>query len=136
MTSRGTGLAWLAAPVAAGTFALTTGWTLHHQPLQLQGAGTTTVSAAQQAELLSVQHSARLAARRLAHVQASVLRLEASLQRRSIRTDRLATTIRRATGSSAAVAGGPLGGSTGALPGAALPPVSVPSTTHTTTGAS
>ncbi|HET8559661.1 MAG TPA: hypothetical protein VFL69_04005 [Marmoricola sp.] len=134
MTSRGTGPTWLVAPLAAGTFALAAQWTLHHEPAQpsTQGAAPRAASAG----LVAVQHDARLAARRLARVQASVLRLESSVQKRSARADRLEAALRAVRqGGGAGAAVSQSGGAAAPL-AAALPPVQVPSSVHTTTGAS
>lgn len=136
MTSRGHGIgaAWLVAPVAAGTFALATQWTLHHEPIQPTAQTVTRQRPAP--DVLVAQRDARLAARRLARVQASVVRLEASLQRRSARADRVESTLNAARQGGPVLAGGGLGGSASLSASAPLPPVQVPSTTHTTTGAS
>jgi hypothetical protein len=118
--------------VAAGTFALATQWTLHHDPAQ---PPTQVAAPAVSNDLAAVQRDARLAARRLARVQAAVVRLESSLQQRSARTDRLQAAIRKAQqGRHAREPGVQPGGTTAALP-TALPTVQVP-TVHTTTGAS
>lgn len=141
MTSRGSGigLVWLVAPLTAATFAGATEWTLHHDPVQ-PTTQQTQAGAGQSAakELAAVQHDARLAARRLAGVQASVLRLESSLQERSVRAARLETTLQAARqGSRARLAAVQSGSGTASLPALTpLSPVQVPSTVHTTTGAS
>lgn len=128
--AHGGGLVWLVAPVAAGTFALVTQWTLQHEPVQ---AVPHPSGGSQTSHLGAVQHDTRMAARRLARVQASVLQLESSLQRRSASADRLDRVL-HATGRSPAG----LQGSSGSLIPAAgpLPPVQIPTTVHTTTGAS
>lgn len=132
MTSRRErgGLTWLAAPVAAGTFALAAQWTLHHQPGH---AVPQLGDRLHTADLASVEHDTRIAARRLVEIQASLLQLESSLQRRSASADRLDRVL-HATGRSPAG----LQGSSGSLIPAAgpLPPVQIPTTVHTTTGAS
>ena len=142
MTSRGSGigLVWLVAPLTAATFAGATEWTLHHDPVQPTAQHTTQAGAGQSSasELAAVQQDARLAARRLARVQASVLRLESSLRQRSVRADRLESTVRAARqGRRARLAAVTSGSASASLPALTpLSPVQVPTTVHTTTGAS
>ena len=106
MTSRGPGIApgWLVAPVAAGTFALATQWALHHDPLQPAAPQAQVArDAAASTAMTAVQHDARLAARRLARAQVSVLRLQAAVQRRASRADQIGAVLRTAGHRGAAI---------------------------------
>lgn len=128
--AHGGGLVWLVAPVAAGTFALVTQWTLQHEPVQ---AVPHPSGGSQTSHLGAVQHDTRMAARRLARVQASVLQLESSLQRRSTNVDRLDNVLHATRRIPAGWQGS--GGTLTPAP-APLAPVQIPTSVHTTTGAS
>lgn len=132
MTSRRErgGLTWLAAPVAAGTFALAAQWTLHHQPGH---AVPQLGDRLHTADLASVEHDTRIAARRLVEIQASLLQLESSLQRRSTNVDRLDNVLHATRRIPAGWQGS--GGTLTPAP-APLAPVQIPTSVHTTTGAS
>jgi hypothetical protein len=140
MTSRGQVLAlrWLVAPVVAGSFALVADWTVQHDPAQ--PADHPAAVDRGRAKVDPLQHSARIAARRLARAQTSLLRLESSLQRRSARANRLAAVLRTAQHSGRVGPNVPAlrtGTLTGPPASAPLPPVAVPNQQlHTTTGAS
>ncbi len=131
--------AWLVAPLAVGSLAVSADWALRHDPLH--SAAATTGAAQLSPRTAGLQHRAQLAARRLQRSQTALLSLEESVQHRSselslLHADVAAIRKARRTGKAVPLPGGGTAGS--AVPAAPLPPpVAVPAPqVSTTTGAS
>lgn len=137
MTSprRRVGAAWLVAPVAAGTLAVSADWAVRHDPL----AAAPTAQATQSSSTSPLQRRVQLAASRLQSSQTRVVRLESSVHQQASRLTLLHQDLRairtaRRTGQPVRL---PSGGTAAPAPAATLPPpVAVPPPVSTTTGAS
>jgi len=138
MTSRPrrVGVAWLVAPVAAGTLAFSADWAVQHDPL---GAAAKAASSATSPAATRLQRRAQLAAGRLQSSQTALGLLESSVHQQASRLTVLHQDLRairtaRRTGQPVRL---PSGGTAAPAPAAALPPpVAVPPPVSTTTGAS
>ena len=139
MTSRPRrlGVAWLVAPVAAGTLAFSADWAVQHDPLGPAAAEAAPSATSPAATRL--QRRAQLAAGRLQSSQTALGLLESSVHRQASRLTVLHQDLRairaaRRTGQPVRL---PSGGTAAPAPAAPLPPpVAVPPPVNTTTGAS
>ena len=138
MTSprRRVGAAWLVAPVAAGTLAVSADWAVRHDPL---GATPSSAHATQSSSSSRLQRRVQLTASRLHSSQNRVVRLESSVHAQAsqltlLHQDLRAIRTARRTGQPVRL---PSGGTAAPAPAATLPPpVAVPPPVSTTTGAS
>lgn len=83
--------AWLLAPLAAGSLAVSADWAVQHDPMRAASAGP---HSARPAVTSGLQRRAQVAAHRLQVSQAALVRLETAEQQRSDQLDLLRAEIR------------------------------------------